>query len=126
MNWSEIATQLIIGIGSVLISAVGVLLTYFINKYIKNDKLKTILKELNELVQNSVLEVYQTYVEALKKGDCFNEECQKKALTMALELINKNMSADLQKYLNDNISNVTDYLKDLIEAQIGLLKNKAK
>ena len=35
-----------------------------------------------------------------------------------------NMSADLSKWLNENPTNVTEYLKGLIEAQIGLLKNK--
>lgn len=124
MNWNEIGTQLIIAIGSILISGAGLLVTYFINKFIKNDKLKRLMNELNVLVQNSVSEVYQTYVDDLKKGGAFNKECQKEALTKALELMRNNMSADLSKWLNENHTNVTEYLKDLVEAQIGLLKNK--
>ena len=124
MNWNEIGTQFIIAIGSILISGAGLLVTYFINKFIKNDKLKRLMNELNVLVQNSVNEVYQTYVDDLKKGGVFNKECQKEALTKALELMRNNMSADLSKWLNENPTNVTEYLKGLIEAQIGLLKNK--
>lgn len=124
MNWNEIGTQLIIAIGSILISGAGLLVTYFINKFIKNDKLKRLMNELTVLVQNSVNEVYQTYVDDLKKGGVFNKECQKEALTKALELMRNNMSADLSKWLNENHTNVTEYLKGLIEAQIGLLKNK--
>ena len=124
MNWNEIGTQLIIAIGSILISGAGLLVTYFINKFIKNDKLKRLMNELNVLVQNSVNEVYQTYVDDLKKGGVFNKECQKEALTKALELMRNNMSADLSKWVNENHTNVTEYLKGLIEAQIGLLKNK--
>ena len=124
MNWNEIGTQLIIAIGSILISGAGLLVTYFINKFIKNDKLKRLMNELNVLFQNSVNEVYQTYVDDLKKGGVFNKECQKEALTKALELMRNNMSADLSKWLNENHTNVTEYLKGLIEAQIGLLKNK--
>ena len=124
MNWNEIGTQLIIAIGSILISGAGLLVTYFINKNKKNDKLKRLMNELNVLVQNSVNEVYQTYVDDLKKGGVFNKECQKEALTKALELMRNNMSADLSKWLNENHTNVTEYLKGLIEAQIGLLKNK--
>lgn len=124
MNWNEIGTQLIIAIGSILISGAGLLVTYFINKFIKNDKLKRLMNELNVLVQNSVSEVYQTYVDDLKKGGVFNKECQKEALTKALELMRNNMSADLSKWLNENHTNVTEYLKGLVEAQIGLLKNK--
>lgn len=124
MNWNEIGTQLIIAIGSILISGAGLLVTYFINKFIKNDKLKRLMNELTVLVQNSVNEVYQTYVDDLKKGGVFNKECQKEALTKALELMRNNMSADLSKWLNENHTNVTEYLKGLVEAQIGLLKNK--
>ena len=124
MNWNEIGTQLIIAIGSILISGAGLLVTYFINKFIKNDKLKRLMNELNVLVQNSVNEVYQNYVDDLKKGGDFNKECQKEPLTKALELMRNNMSADLSKWLNENHTNVTEYLKGLIEAQIGLLKNK--
>ena len=36
MNWNEIGTQLIIAIGSILISGAGLLVTYFINKFIKD------------------------------------------------------------------------------------------
>ena len=124
MNWNEIGTQLVIAIGSILISGAGLLVTYFINKFIKNDKLKRLMNELNVLVQNSVNEVYQTYVDDLKKGGVFNKEWQKEALTKALELMRNNMSADLSKWLNENHTNVTEYLKGLVEAQIGLLKNK--
>ena len=74
MNWNEIGTQLIIAIGSILISGAGLLVTYFINKFIKNDKLKRLMNELNVLVQNSVNEVYQTYVDDLKKGGVFHKE----------------------------------------------------
>ena len=49
---------------------------------------------------------------------------EEEALTKALELMRNNMSADLSKWLNENHTNVTEYLKGLIEAQIGLLKNK--
>ena len=124
MNWNEIGTQLIIAIGSILISGAGLLVTYFINKFIKNDKLKRLMNELNVLVQNSVNEVYQTYVDDLKKGGVFHKEWQKEALTKALELMRNNMSADLSKWLNENHTNVTEYLKGLIEAQKGKKKNK--
>lgn len=123
MNWSEIGTQVILGIIGVVISGLGALITYLINKYIKNDKLKTIINSLNELVKNSVLEIYQTYVEALKKDGMFDEIAQKNALNKCLELIKTNMSADVKKWLEENYTDIDTYLKSLIEATIGLLKN---
>ena len=126
MNWGEIGTQIILGIVGVLISAFGVFISYLVNKYVKDNKLKTILSSLNNLVQNSVLEVYQTYVEALKKAGSFNAEAQKIALERCLILIKANMPKDIETWLKANYSDIESYLKSLIEAQIGLLKAKAK
>lgn len=126
MDWGEISTQLILGIVGVIISALGVIVTYLVNKYVNDAKLKSILNSLNNLVQNSVLEVYQTYVEALKKADSFDAEAQKLALERCLALIKANMPKDIETWLKANYSNIESYLKSLIEAQIGLLKTKAK
>lgn len=126
MNWSEIGTQIILGVVGVIISGIGVIVTYLVNKYVSDNKLKTLLTSLTTLVQNSVLEVYQTYVEALKKAGSFDAEAQKQALERCLQLIKVNMPKDLKAWLQANYSDVESYLKSLIEAQIGLLKNNAK
>lgn len=126
MNWGEIGTQIILGIVGALISAFGILITYLVNKYVNDAKLKSILTSLNNLVQNSVLEVYQTYVEALKKAGSFDAEAQKLALERCLALIKANMPKDIETWLKANYSNIESYLKSLVEAQIGLLKTKAK
>ena len=60
MDWNGIATEIILGVVGLVMSALGILITYLINKYIKNDELKGIVNSLNELVRNSVLEIYQT------------------------------------------------------------------
>lgn len=126
MNWGEIGTQVILGIIGTLISTLGVYITYLINKYVKDNQLKTIISSLNNLVQNSVLEVYQTYVETLKKAGNFNAEAQKLALERCLALIKANMPKDVETWLKANYSNIESYLKSLVEAQIGFLKNKGK
>lgn len=123
MNWNEIGTQVILGLIGVVISGLGVIITYLINKYIKNDKLKTIVNSLNELVKNSVLEVYQTYVEALKKDGMFDKEEQEIALNKCLNIVKKNMPMDAHNWLIENQEDIDSYLKFLIESTIGLLKN---
>lgn len=125
MDWAEIGTQVIVGIIGVLITGLGTLITVLINKYVKNDKLKTILNSLNEVVKNAVLEVYQTYVEALKKDGMFYIERQKEALNKALEIIKTNLPADVMQWVQDNYSDIDTYFKSLIEAAIGGLKNSA-
>lgn len=123
MNWAEIGTQVIVGIIGVLITGLGTLITFLINKYVKNDKLKTILSSLNEVVKNAVSEVYQTYVEALKKDGMFDAEKQKEALNKALEIIKTNLPTDVMNWVKENYSDIDVYFKSLIEAAIGLLKN---
>ena len=126
MDWNGIATEIILGVVGLVMSALGILITYLINKYIKSDELKGIVNSLNELVRNSVLEVYQTYVEALKKGGIFNETAQNEALERCLALINRNMPEKVHAWLEANYGDIEAYLKSLIEAQIGLLKNQSK
>lgn len=126
MDWNGIATEIILGVVGLVMSALGILITYLINKYIKNDELKGIVNSLNELVKNSVLEIYQTYVEALKKGGIFDEKSQKEALERCLTLINRNMPEKVRAWLEANYGDIEAYLKSLIEAQIGLLKNQSK
>ncbi len=123
MNWSQIFTEIIVGIAGVLISALGVFITYLINKYIKDQKTKDIINSLHQVVRDSVLEVYQTYVEYLKENDMFDAKAQKLALERCLTLIKTNMSRDVKLWLEANVGDITAYLKSLIEAQIGSLKN---
>ena len=123
MNWAEIGTQVILGIIGVLLTGLGTLITFLINKYIKNDKLKTILSSLNETVRNAVSEVYQTYVEALKKDGMFDAEKQKEALNKALEIIKTNLPTDVMTWVQENYTDIDAYFKSLVEAAIGLLKN---
>lgn len=122
MNWGEIGTELILGIIGILIAGLGTITTYLINKYVKDAQLKKIVTSLNDLVQTSVKYVYQTYVEALKDKNMFDVEAQSKALEMCLEKINTNMPADVKKWLEENYSDVQEYLKTLIEAALATFK----
>ena len=126
MNWNEIGTQLIIGIVGVIISALGVYITYLINKWIKDKDLKEIVLSLNQVVQQAVLTIYQTYVEELKCKNEFTLEAQKLALDRCLSLIKTNIPIKVKTWLEANYEDIDRYLKSLIEAQIGLLKNGGK
>lgn len=126
MNWNEIGTQIILGIISILFGVLGIYATYLINKYIKDKELKDIVNSLYELVRTSVLEVYQTYVQELKDKGMFDEKAQKEALQRCLDLIRVNMPDKVKSWLETNVSDIQKYLRSLIEAQIGLLKNGGK
>lgn len=123
MDWAQIGTEIILSLVGVLFSALGVFITYLINKYIKDQKVKDLINSLHELVRNSVLEVYQTYVEELKDHNMFSVSAQKVALERCLAIIKANMSLELKTWLEANYGDITHYLTSLIEAQIGALKN---
>lgn len=126
MNWNEIGTQLIIGIIGIVISALGIYVTYLINKWVKDGELKNIITSLNQVVQQSVLNVYQTYVEELKCKNEFTLQAQKLALERCIKLIKVNLPIKVKEWLEANYEDIEAYLKTLIEAQIGLLKNGGK
>ena len=123
MDWAEIGTQVILGIIGVLITGLGTLITYVINKYVKDARLKNILSSLNETAKNAASEVYQTYVEALKDKNMFTKEAQEEALKKALEIVKNNLPGEVMQWVTDNYSDIDAYFKSLIEAAIGLLKN---
>lgn len=125
MDWAQIGTQVILGIIGVLITGLGTLITFLINKYVRNDRLKSILSSLNETIRNAVSEVYQTYVEALKHDGMFDADAQKEALAKALEIIKRNLPADVMDWVKENYTDIDEYFRSQVEAVIGLLKNNA-
>lgn len=122
MNWESILTEVILSILGIVISALGALVSYWISKKIKDDKLKGIMNSLHEVVKDATLEVYQTYVEGLKEKNMFDVEAQKTALSRALKIIETNCTEEVKEWLKSNVSDVQAYLKSMIEAQIALLK----
>ena len=126
MNGTEIVKEVIIYLIGFALTAIGGAVTYLINKHIKNEQAKDTVASFNDLVRISVLEVYQTYVQELKDRDIFDERAQKSALNAALRLIQENMPARVQTWLNENYADVEAFIKTNIEAQIGALKNSAR
>lgn len=122
MNWNEIGTQIILGIIGIIISGLGILFTYLINKYIKNDELKQIMQSLNDLVKTSVLEIQQTYVDEMKCQDMFDKDAQKLAIERCLNKVKANMPSKVQEWLKSNYTDIEAYLRSRIEAQVKLLK----
>lgn len=122
MNWESILTEVILSVLGVVFTALGGLVSYWISKKIKDDKLRGIMTSLNDVVKKATLEVYQTYVETLKEKNMFDREAQKTALSRALQIIETNCTQEVKEWLKSNVSDVQEYLKGLIEAQIALLK----
>ena len=74
MDWGNIGTQIILGIVGIVVSALGAVVTYLINKYVKDEKLKNMLLGFDSLVKDCVAETQQIYVSTLKQEGNFGEE----------------------------------------------------
>lgn len=118
----------------ILLSALGVIitglvgwgvsaLTSWLNSKIKDQKAAGYLNTITTLTGNAVREVYQTYVEVLKKEGKFDGEAQKKALEKCLERIKKELAPDMIDFITKNFGDMSEYLKGLIESTIYSLKH---
>lgn len=128
MNWMEILNNIIFPALLTLITGLvsfGVAkFTQWINTKIGDQKAANYLATIVKIVGDSVCEVYQTYVEAIKAEGKFDKEAQEKALEMCLVKIKSKCAPDLLDWIGHNFGDVTDYLKTLIESTIYTLKNK--
>ncbi len=122
MNWESIFTEAVLGLVGIVITAVGTYVSYWISTKIKDDKLKRIANSLHELVRKATLEVYQTYVEALKCEDAFDAKSQRIALLRAVDIVKRDMTPEVEKWLKETQGDFTNYIESMIEAQIALLK----
>lgn len=114
---------------NIIWSAIGVVITglvtwgvatftTWINGKISDKKAANYLATIMNLVGMSVQEIYQTYVEALKKEGKFGPEQQKIAFETCLKKIKTKLAPDLIDYITKNFGDVDEYLKSLIESNI--------
>ena len=126
MDWGNIGTQIILGIVGLVITALGTVVTYLINKYVKDEKLKNMLLSLNNLITECVAETQQTYVDTLKKEGKFDEESKKKALRVTIEKVKSTMTVEMWDWIVANYKDPDGYLQSKIESSLGLLKFSKK
>ena len=83
---NEILKLIFAGLGIIisgLCSWLVVVLTGLLNSKIKDKKLAKITTALTTIILNSVQQVFQTYVDTLKKEGKFDKEAQKEAINKA-------------------------------------------
>ena len=89
---------------------------------IKNGTINSTIDFVQNIVEQIVIEINQTYVDKLKEEGKFDEAAAQMAyeaaVTKAKELINENY----QKVLEELFGNIDDYLKVLIENYVNANK----
>lgn len=107
-----------------LLSIAGAKLVQLINSKINNNKAANFLSTATTIVINAVRSVFQTYVEALKKEDKFDEASQKLALLKARDIALNQMTDDVKNYITSTYGDLDTWINTNIEATINILKNK--
>lgn len=107
-----------------LLSIAGAKLVQLNNSKIKNNKAANFLSTATTIIINAVRSVFQTYVEALKKEDKFDEASQKIALLKARDIALNQMTDDVKNYITSTYGDLDTWINTNIEATINILKNK--
>lgn len=123
--------EIIINVISVLVTSIvlplitflGIKLTSWLNTKIKDEKSRTLLTGITEIVTRNVASTFQTFVESLKKENKFDEKSQSNALRYTKEQILKELSDEAIEYISDNFKDVNSCLTTQIESTIYNLKN---
>lgn len=106
------------GIASFLVAK----LTQWISAKVKDKKLAEAMTQILSIVEGCVKEVFQTFVDSLKKEGKFDAEAQKEAFNKCLEKVKAQLSLNVLQFIQDNFGDVDSYLTSLIESTIYNLK----
>lgn len=129
MEWTVIVGELF---KVVIIPLLALLVKYFcqfvnikaeeIKQKSDNDTYKKYIDMLNRTIQQTVIATNQTYVDSLKAQGKFDAEAQKIAFQMTYDAIINTLGTEAQKYLNEAVGDLNDYIKNAIEAQVNINK----
>lgn len=133
MNYSEI----IITIFQVcIIPLLGVLTTFLVKwLQIKSNELQNKMDNeladkymtiLTNTITECVLATNQTYVDALKQQNKFDLEAQKIAFEKTSEAVMAILTKDAKKYLESVVGDLELFIKQKIEAEVNLNKQKKR
>ena len=98
-------------------------LIVWLNGKIKDRKVAKMSSDIINIVSDAVKQIFQTFVETLKKNGKFDKEAQKEAKDKAMKVIMDQLTPELISYIQDNFGNVQEYLSNKIEAVLFDLKN---
>lgn len=119
----------------ILIAAVSVIVTglaswgvatftTWISSKMKDKKMAKILSDVFQIITDVVMEIFQTYVEALKKEGKFDAAAQKMAKDRAMEKIMARLSDTMKNYISEHYGDIRNWISEQIEVAIYQLKNQ--
>lgn len=98
-------------------------LIQWMNAKIKDKDIARWSTQITEIVMSAVQSVFQSFVQTLKENSKFDKAAQEEAKNAAMEIILKQLTPELKKYIEDNFGDMKAWLGTQIEAAIYQLKN---
>lgn len=109
---------------SSITSWVATAIIKWFNSKMKDKKIAKYASDVLNIVTDAAKNIFQTYVESLKKEGKFTQEAQEAAKKKALDIIHSQLTDELKEYIQDNFNDVDSYLKNKLEAVLYSLKNQ--
>lgn len=78
------------------------------NTKIKDQTLVNHLSAITQIVTDAVMNVFQSFVETLKRNGTFDEAAQKEAKEKAMAIVESQLTGELRKYIADNYGDVQE------------------
>ena len=129
MEWMDLLQQIF---ELCVIPLLGVLTAYAVSFIrAKTSELKTnhsnellgkYVTMLSDTVCDCVIATNQTYVEALKNKNAFDEEAQKTAFEKTYNAVISILSAEAKEYLTSIYGDLSVYIMNMIEAEVNRSK----
>lgn len=129
MNWLELLNTIFqVAIIPLIIAGTGLLIA-FISAKTKQIKDKTesetvdkYLDMLEDTITKAVIATTQTYVEALKNKNAFDENAHKEAFNKTYDAVIAVLTEDAKKYLTEAVGDLESYITTRIEYNVNVCK----
>ena len=129
MEWLEILNTAAQTLVPLVLTALVVTALFYLEKLMKkgmeatdSDLVDKYLDMLQNTITDAVLATTQTYVDAMKKQNMFDEEAQKHAFKLSYDAVMKVLTDDAKKYIESAVGDLETYITNKIEATVKLNK----
>lgn len=129
MDWIALLEQICQILLVPVLGAVATFLIALINakkEEIKQNTDNALVKKYLDLVSNTVIACVsatnQTYVEAMKENNLFDEEAQKIAFQQTYNAVMSIISEDVKAYLEEIVGDFDEFITAKIEAEVNQQK----
>lgn len=119
----EILTSVILSVVGVVISGIGAFVIAWIRSKIKNENVAKMFDDAYRIIHEGVTYVFQTYVEELKGTDLWDDAAKQAAQQKAFEYIQKNLSSEVVKFLEQNGTVLEEWIREQIEIAVNQQKH---